>query len=227
MFPFLGIRHRLQQLLENPDTSELLRLPLIDKKPSDRTSCNSLWESQAWYDLVVEGRSLLNGGAPTSFGVENNRRNICVSLNIDGFQPWKRINRTITPFTLMILNLPENLRHRSHYLLLAGLVPGPKQPKKLAPYLSFLVKELKQLYTEGFTIQDPTIKEGDKTVRVRVKLLFTCADYPAHSHINLQQQAGATYGCMKCNLKVSLHANGHKTSPIMTICHHLLSVTHN
>jgi hypothetical protein len=92
----------------------------------------------------VEGRSRASENAPTDFGTANNRRNIVVSINCDGFQPWKRINRTLTPFTFMILNFPEHLRHRPDYLLLGGLIPGPRQPKHLNPYLEIIVNELKQ-----------------------------------------------------------------------------------
>jgi len=203
LFFYFGVQDRLKALLEDRRISELLRLPDITVAPHDREdkTVRSLYDSQAWYDLVVRGcgRMPLR---PSDFGTENGRRNIVLGVNLDGFQPFKT-SHSLTPLTCMILNLPENLRHRDSFLLLAGLIPGPKQPANQNAYLDVFVDELCRLYEHGFEIRDPT--EGGRVVTVRVKLLFVAGDYPAHQKNNCQQGASAHHGCIKCYIQVSLN----------------------
>lgn len=179
----------------------MLRLPDITVAPKDRAdqTVRNIYDSQAWYDLVVcgKGRDLMES---SDFGTENNRRNIVLAVNLDGFQPFKT-SHSLTPITCMILNLPENLRHRDSFLILAGLIPGPKQPVNQNAYLDVFVGELCRLWSHGFEIRDPT--EGGRMVIVRVKFLFVAGDYPAHQKSNCQQGASAQYGCIKCCIMVS------------------------
>ena len=181
-----------------------MRLPIITQAPTDRAdkSVRSVFDSEGWYQHVHLGKGRDLAGPTTTFGTENNRRNIVLSLFMDGFQPHKKVQRSLTLFECMVLNLPENLRHKANLLPLVGLIPGPKKPKDIQPYLHVLVDELLHLHEHGFDIreQDGTI------VRVRVKLLFTCADYPAHCELNCQQGQQAHNGCIKCHIKVRTNA---------------------
>ncbi len=197
-------------MLEDPALSPHLRLPVVPVAPVNRVgedaTIHNVWESQGWWNHVVQGaervvEAPIDSRVIKDFG--RNGRDIVLSLNIDGFQPWKRVSYSMTPFVFMILNLPENLRHRAEYLLLAALMPGPKKlPLQL--FLDFIVDELDDLYKTGIEILDPTVLPPlSQVLTVRVKLLFTCADYPAHSDINMQQGAMATKGCHKCHIEVS------------------------
>jgi hypothetical protein len=171
-------------------------------------SCKNLHESVGWWTHV---HTAPNAGPAPSPGLPDrrgqfgaNRSNVVLSINIDGVQPFDRGGVSILPFVCMILNLPENLRHRWQHLMLTAIVPGPKAPKDLNTYLHVLVTELNQLWRHGFTFKHP----HDQTMQTaRVKLLFTCMDYPAHADVNCQQKQGAAYGCHKCDVQVSTHAN--------------------
>jgi hypothetical protein len=198
-FYYLGLTARLKAMLEDPALSPHLLLPLPQppRVPGEQRSVHNIYESQAWYEQVECGIGR-DGTGPTDFG--HNRRNIVISLNVDGFQPWKRIGHSITPMVAMILNLPENLRHKSEHLILAGLIPGPSAPKELNPFMSKFVDELKRLYTDGLTFTDPITKAE---VTVKVKLLNICADIPAHSDLLYQQTTPAFHGCFKCHVEVS------------------------
>lgn len=191
----------MRLMLQDKKISELLRLPVVDQTPLERADpvVRSVWDSLGWWNHVRCGSG--RDGVPTQFGTENNRRNIVISINADGFSPYRRSQHSITPIVAMILNLPESLRHQANNLILVGLIPGPKAPASYNPYMQMVVDELKKLFTIGFSIEDPTI--GHSKVIVKVKLLYTCADYPAHGKLNCQQVHGATYGCHKCLVKVS------------------------
>ena len=200
----MGVESRLRDLLEDPRYSALLRLPQVAEPPSIRDGggavIKNIWQSSAWWTHVVQGKG--RDQKATNFGTQNNGRNIVLSLHIDGFKVFKGVSDSMTPMVCMILNLPEDLRHRQPFLILAGVHPGPKKPLNLNPYLQLLVNELKRLYEKGFAIHDPTLP-GHPLVMVRVKLLCTCADYPAHQDNNCQQGASAKWGCIKCYIKVS------------------------
>lgn len=161
--------------------------------------CVNLHESVGWWTDVHNwrlGPALIAGQPDRTFGAE--RCNIALSLNIDGVQPFDRGGVSILPFVCMVLNLPENLRHRWQHLLFAGIVPGPKAPKNLNTYLHVLVDELVDLWRVGFNFKDPF---NGQTQTARVKLLFTCMDYPAHADVNCQTKQGSTYGCQKCDVR--------------------------
>jgi hypothetical protein len=200
----MGVESRLRDLLEDPRYSALLRLPQVAEPPSIREGAGAviknIWQSSAWWTHVVQGKG--RDLKATNFGTQNNGRNIVLSLHIDGFKVFKGVSDSMTPMVCMILNLPEDLRHRQPFLILAGVHPGPKKPLNLNPYLQLLVNELMRLYEHGFAIHDPTLP-GHPLVMVRVKLLCTCADYPAHQDNNCQQGASAKWGCIKCYIKVS------------------------
>lgn len=193
-------------MLEDPAFTELLRLPNIAVAPEDREGdakiVRCVYDSEGWWKYVCVGAEREGKLTESTFGKENNRRNIVISLSADGFSPYLHSSRSLTPITAMILNLPEHLRHQFQHLLFIGLIPGPNKPKSMIPYMRMIVEELQQLYDVGIKIRDPTIKVGNNEVNVRVKLLFTCADYPGHGDLNCQQVQGAEWGCIKCHVQV-------------------------
>ena len=110
---------------------------------------------------------------------------IALSFATDGFQPFQRSVTSVWPLLLMICNLPSNIRFKREYMMLCGLIPG--HPSTLQPFLKPLVMDLNTLYNEGFKTYCAACKTD---VLVRVKLLFTTADYPANCLLTSQQQQG-------------------------------------
>lgn len=138
------------------------------------------------------------------FGINSDKypdasRNILLMFSTDGFNPYKGSMYSIWPMLLAILNLPASIRYKPKYILMAGLIPGPSKPKSIQPYLEILVNELLQYEENTFTVYDAS---QDKNINIQLKLMFTVADYPAHSLINNQQGVASYSACMKCNLKV-------------------------
>jgi hypothetical protein len=200
MYHYVSIADRLKMFLQDKRMNTVLKL---DPNPPRGAAgeVRNLYESDGWNDHVLRGcgRDTRAPAEDPNFATENNGRNIVLSMCADGFQPWTEVqNYSITPFMLMVLNFPENLRHKFQYMHMAGVVPGPRKPKDLQPYLRIVVDELLELYRDGVEYRDPF----DGVMRTsRVKLLFTSADYPGHSDLNNQQCQNATYGCMKCVIK--------------------------
>lgn len=163
----------------------------------------NIWQSLGWHQHIVQGRGRTAEG--TSFNTENsyfNRgRNIVLTMNVDGVVPHpKHSSATYTPVQGMILNLPKNLRHKAGFMLLPAFIPGPNKPKSLLEYLRPLMQELDKAFEPGFEVMCPLLK---KKVMVRVKLLTTNCDLPAHADNNEMQGHKATFGCLKCEIQVS------------------------
>jgi hypothetical protein len=162
------------------------------RKPTIDDDCRNIHESVGWWEKIEEERTP---------GWKQGEHGIVLSLNVDGVQPFDRGQRTVTPIVCMIQNLPENLRHRAEYLLLAGLIPN-SEPKNLNPFMEVLVNELLVLWKDGITFTEPKSRHPRVA---RVMLLFTACDYPAHCHLNLQRGQSSQYGCHKCDVPVGLH----------------------
>lgn len=200
-------------MLETPELNRHLRLPwpgldctqeekdagVAPRMPSADDPCRNVWQSVGWWRAV---QSLAAGDPQWAPG----GCNIALSLNVDGFQPFKRGGVTLTPMSCMILNLPENLRHRADHMMLAGII-GKREPSDMNDYMNFLVNEQIKLDADGVEFTDPfrTNDDGSKVMgRAKVRLLFTSADYPAHTKVNKQRTAASKYGCHKCDVEVSI-----------------------
>jgi hypothetical protein len=84
-----------------------------------------------------------------------------------------------------------------------SLIPdGPTQPKTLSSYLQFIVDQLITLYNDGVEVIDSSA--DNVKINIKVMLLYTMADYPAHSLLTGQQKNGQ-HACMKCHITVSLY----------------------
>jgi hypothetical protein len=204
-FYYLGLTERLKAMLEDRELHPLLQLqhptPRDQPFPLNGT-VRSVWESRGWYEHVTLGRGRTSERDPElepldpPFGTHSH--DLVLSLCVDGFTPWRRSEHTIWPIMFMVLNLPANLRHRAEYLLLAGVIPGPKKTKNIQAYMKVVVDELLVLWRQGIEYTPPGCDAPDIA---RVKLLFTCCDYPAHGELNAQQTSGFN-GCIKCEIKV-------------------------
>jgi hypothetical protein len=176
-----------------------LRQPMAPTLDGD---CANVWQSVAWFKKVFNARSSADnahGRAPPGgiAGWRPGGRNICVGLNIDGFQPFKRNKLSMSPIAFMNLNLPENLRHQSKYMLLAGIIDHKEL--SMDAYLETIVAELTELDLHGIDYLDPVTK---KMENARVRLLFTASDYPAHTAVNKMMSHSGAHGCSKCDIVV-------------------------
>jgi len=99
-------------------------------------------------------------------------------LNCDWFQLFSQSRYTVGVIYLVILNLSRSIRFRPEKIIIAGILPGAKEPKNTNSYLRPLVKELNTLWTDGFFL---AIKS--QTVKIRVALLATVCDIPATQKI--------------------------------------------
>lgn len=100
------------------------------------------------------------------------------------------------PIYLAILNLPRNERYKKENIILAGVIPGPKEPKQnVNPFLLPLVEDLKKLY-EGVTFQNSSSRLGFTTIRATLGCIL--CDLPATRKVCGFANFNGNFGCSKC-----------------------------
>jgi len=120
--------------------------------------------------------------------------NLALALNVDWFQPYKRVKDSVGVLYLVILNLPRHLRYKQENAILVGIIPGPKEPKyTINSYLNPLVDDLKEFWT-GVNLKLQT----GQSINVKVCLLCVSCDIPACRKVCGFVGHSAKLGCSKC-----------------------------
>ena len=72
---------------------------------------------------------------------------LCLALNVDWFQPFQHTQYSVGALYLSILNLPRSLRFKEENVMLAGIIPGPKEPPlNINSFLEPIISDLLKLY---------------------------------------------------------------------------------
>lgn len=104
----------------------------------------------------------------------------------DGTKAFKtRKDRFVWPIILTCLNLPPEIRYKRKNVLVAGFVPGPKNPKNLDSFLTPLVEEF-EILTDGIEGVWDAGAEGtakNKTFKMRAYLVLVTTDMVARAKI--------------------------------------------
>ena len=126
--------------------------------------------------------------------------NLALMLNCDWFQPYKHTQYSVGVLYLTILNLLHSIRFKPENVLIAGIIPGPSEPKQYGMncYLQPLVKELNSLWSDGISIETDS-----GSVLVRAALITTVCDIPATSELGGFLGHASKRGCWKCNREFS------------------------
>lgn len=115
-------------------------------------------------------------------------------LNVDWFQPFEQGVYSVGAIYLTIQNLPRDERNRPENIMLIGILPGPREPKKtINSFLTPLVLELKEAWTNGFTVLI-------QNVHICIKLALSCVtcDIPAAKKVCGFLSHHSKHGCNKC-----------------------------
>lgn len=133
--------------------------------------------------------------------------NLGLILNLDWFNPFKHIKYSVGVIYLTIANLPRSERYKLENMIISGVIPGPKEPKKHVNfYLKPLVSELLQLW-KGTYLKTTSVFEF---VPVRCALFCVTCDLPASRKICGFTSYTSTQGCSKCMKKFPCDAFGQK-----------------
>ncbi|PLW17850.1 hypothetical protein PCANC_15555 [Puccinia coronata f. sp. avenae] len=154
-----------------------------------------IWDSPRWKEYKDS-----EGGRFTRCS-----NNLVFSLNVDWFNPsGNKITGkhwSVGTIAMTCLNLPPLLRNRPKNIFLAGLIPGPSEPKleKINHLLQPLVSELLSLW-KGCLIH-PTLTSPIDGRIIRVQLGPVICDLPAiRKVLGLAGHSSANHLCQFCNL---------------------------
>lgn len=160
-----------------------------------------IYDGKLWQDMTtIDGRPFL--------ALPNN---LCLSLNVDWFRVYKHSPYSAGPIYLVILNLPRHERYKEENIILAGIIPGPKEPKEhINTFLSPLVQDLQRLY-EGVTFKNPS-SLLNITITIRATLGCIVCDLPATRKVCGFANFNGNCGCSKCMKNFVTTAFGYKPS---------------
>ena len=118
-----------------------------------------------------------------------------LSMNVDWFEPFERGVYSTGVIYLTILNLPRNERYLTENVIIVGIIPGPREPKKsINSYLTPLVLELKEAWEHGITV----LKNDNTSVCIKLALGCVTCDIPACRKVCGFLSHNAALGCNKC-----------------------------
>ena len=122
--------------------------------------------------------------------------NLMLFMNVDWFQPFTHVKYSVGAIYLTVQNLPRSERYKLENVILRGIIPGPKEPKKtMNSYLSHLVTELKELW---HGIEIPMPHSMFQRAIVKVALAGISCDIPAVRKVCGFPGHSATLSCSKC-----------------------------
>jgi len=123
-----------------------------------------------------------------------------LTLNVDWFEPFERGVYSVGAIYLTIQNLPRDQRYKPENIIIVGILPGPKEPKKtINSFLTPLVMELNECWQHGFSL----ISHKNTPLCVKAALSCITCDIPATRKVCGFLSHNAIFGCNKClkNLK--------------------------
>lgn len=149
-----------------------------------------IYDGQIWKDFMyVQGIPFLAHSYTLALGI-----------NIDWFQPYKLTESSVGAVYITILNLPYHLRYKREFVILAGIIPGPNEPKRdVNSFLRPLVGELLDLW-QGIPMH---VHGEDHARNIRCALICVACDMPASRKTCGLLGHSARLGCSRCKKEFS------------------------
>jgi hypothetical protein len=126
---------------------------------------------------------------------------ITLTMSTDGIQPFNSSEKSIWPVTFVINEIKQKRRFSFQNLILGGVWPGPKKPKRseMTAFLETIVVQLKEL-ENGFNFECRS-NTGYVNRYLKVFLICACMDKPAQSLVQNLPEPTAIYGCGRCEIR--------------------------
>ena len=178
-FKYLPLETRIRRLFGNKPKSSFIQLHRNSAK--DTQTVSSIHESPAWSEWYGSGGSY-----------NSDPRALTFAICLDGLNPFKKENASYSmcPILLSPLNFPPHLRRLSGSMLLAGIIPGPKEPQNTDPYIELVTEEIIKLNnTEMYDAAN------DESFKLQVNVALYILDYPGQNKV-FHCQGQCTYTCM-------------------------------
>ena len=166
MFIYQSVSKTLQEMATRPSFLEMCDRWRERRMNMPQGTLGDIYDGRVWESFqVIDGQPFLS--------VPNN---LCLGLNIDWFNPFSETLYSAGAIYLTIFNLPRTERYKLENIILVGMIPGPREPKDLNPFLKPFVDEMNELFT-GITFRNPASFLSVSTIRA--VLVCVMCDIPA------------------------------------------------
>ncbi|CAA7025820.1 unnamed protein product [Microthlaspi erraticum] len=125
-------------------------------------------------------------------------RNVRLGLATDGFNPFGTMSssHSIWPVILFPYNFPPWMSMKQTSMILSMVIPGKHMPgNDIDVYLQPLIKELKELWSDGIETLDSSTKQR---FNMRAAILWTVSDFPGLGNLS-GWNTYTTLACPSCN----------------------------
>lgn len=169
VFPYNGLVSPIRNIIQQPDVlTQCNEWPLrVSKNTAYNLDVN---DGDIWNEfLCVQGRPFLS-----------QPNNLALVMNVNWFRPFDHSQYSVGVSYFTILNLPREVRYLPKNVIVAGIIPGPKEPEKVMnTFLQPHVADLQALW-EGVYIPMPL---QALPVHIRAALLCISCDIPASREV--------------------------------------------
>lgn len=204
VYPYRSLVVSLKHLLMRVDMLKLCN-EWVTRKSTDPQVMIDVYDGKLWKDFMnINGRPFLS-----------QPNNLALSLNVDWFRPFQHSQYSIGVLYIVVLNLPREMRYLPENVIIAGIIPGPTEPKKtMNSLLEPLVKDLLTLWNGVHFVLSPLALP----VRIRAVLFCISCDIPACRKVCGFLGHNANLACSKCtkffngNVQVGFDFSGYVTS---------------
>ena len=115
-------------------------------------------------------------------------------------QPFTHVKYSVGVVCLVILNLPREERYKLENIIVVGIIPGPKEPKKnINPFLVPLMEDLHKFWN-GVSMKASTAGQISSVV-FRLAIICAACDIPALRKLSGFAGHSAAMGCSKCKYR--------------------------
>jgi hypothetical protein len=124
--------------------------------------------------------------------------NYALSIFVDWFQPWRRVQYSVGVLCACILNLPREERHKKENIFLIGIFPGGTEKNlSLNPLLEPFKDEMLKLHPKrGVTMSTHKFPKGRK---VHAVCMLAVCDLPAAKKVSGFVGHNGDRGCSRCD----------------------------
>lgn len=165
-FKYISVATTLRRLFGNSSMSKLLQDHVSKTGNNIVSSIHQSKGWKAWY---------------SSEGVfKGDHRGLAFAICTDGLNPYAHEKTTYSmwPIFLVPLNLPHHVRMKVGSMLLTGIIPGPKEPNDLDPYMDIVVDDIMDL--SKLTVFDAFKNEY---FQPQANILLHILDYPGQNKV--------------------------------------------
>ncbi|KAF7366659.1 hypothetical protein MSAN_00923800 [Mycena sanguinolenta] len=178
-FPMKSLEEQLTALLQIPGMEDELAKSTDRAKSSIRGKWTNIFDGKVCQELPTADGSRFF--FPSDEELARGELRIGVTLGVDWFSYLRSQiapSHTSCPMSFSIINLLAHHRYKTANLLLAGIMPGPKEanPDQCQRFLRPIINELLRLWRDGVQIATPKYLQGRL---IRVALVAVVCDKPA------------------------------------------------